>query len=355
MRSSPPSPDPPRPSAGPPRASRASSAPNAPSASNAPAARTTTLASKRPPPSVVQRIAERAELVRGTTVVALRDPAKLAVSAWWSAVQRDLRARVGTAVLVAFVLLTAIGALVPPLTGHADASLRAPSFAHPFGTDEAGRDLLGALLRGAVPTVAGGAAAALGASALGVALGALAGYLRGAADASAHRLIETAQALPSLLVVLVIEALVPSAGFGTLVLAVVIARSAEIAAAVRADVLRALALDHVLAARALGAGPGRVFAYHVLPHAVSAASALAPFVFGAAVALETAVQALGVGRVHPLAWGALMGGVRAHPSAWWLVAFPALAAALVTFAGALLGDAMRDAADPRLRGRAERA
>lgn len=324
------------------------------SAPSSPAPRAITQASRRPPPSVVQRLAQRAELVRGTTVVALRDPARLAVSAWWSALHRDNRARVATVLLVALAALTAVGALLAPLVGRPEQALLAPQSGHLLGTDAEGRDLLSAMLRGALPTVAGGALAALGASVLGVAIGALAGYLRGAADALTHRAIETAQAIPSLLAVLVIEALVPSAGFGSLVVAIVVARAAEIAAAVRADVLRALALDHVIAARALGAGPGRVFAFHVLPFALSSVGALAPFVFGAAIALETTIQALGVGSVHPLAWGALMAGVRAHPTAWWLVAFPALAAALVTGAGALLGDAMRDAADPRLRGGAAR-
>lgn len=326
----------------PPRAPSRAPGPGAPSTLNAP--------SKRPPPSVVIRIAERAEIVRGATVAALRDPARLAVSAWWTAVHRDNRARAGTVVLALLLVMTIVGALLSPELGRPDELLRAPSAAHALGTDAQGRDLLGALIRGAWPTLAGGVLAALAAGALGVVLGTLAGYLRGVADAFAHRAIETAQALPSVLVVLVVEAAVPNAGFGTLVLAIVLARSADIAAGIRAEVLRVVALDHVFAARALGAGPGRVFTFHVLPLVLSPVVALLPFAFASAIALETAIQALGVGRVHPLAWGALMGAFRANPTAWWLVAFPALFVALTAASAALLGDAMRDAADPRLRG-----
>ncbi len=305
---------------------------------------------RRPPPSVVERIAHRAEVVRGTTVAALRDPARMAASAWWSALQGDRRARAGTLVLALLVALTMVGLLLPPPLGHAEEALRAPSLAHLFGTDASGRDVLGAVVRGAWPTLGGGALAAFGAGTLGVALGALSGYLRGASDAFVHRTIETVQALPALVVVLIVEAIVPRAGFGTLIVAIALSRSSEVALAVRAEVLRTAALDHVLAARALGAGPGRVFAFHVLPLGLVPVGALVPFAFTAAVAIETAIQALGVGRVHPLAWGALMGGLRAAPSAWWLVAFPALFVALAAFSASLLGDAMRDAADPRLRG-----
>lgn len=329
----------------PPRTPSRAPGAGAPSALSSPSGQ-----SKRPPPSVVIRLAERAEIVRGATVAALRDPARLAVSAWWTAVHRDNRARAGTLVLALLIVLTIVGALLSPQLGRADELLRAPSAAHALGTDAQGRDLLGALVRGAWPTLAGGVLAALAAGALGVVLGTLSGYLRGVADAFAHRTIETAQALPSVLVVLVVEAAVPNAGFGTLVLAIVLARSAEIAAGIRAEVLRVVALDHVLAARALGAGPGRVFTFHVLPLVLSPVVALVPFAFASAIALETAIQALGVGRVHPLAWGALMGAFRAHPTAWWLVVFPALFVALTASAAALLGEAMRDAADPRLRG-----
>jgi len=305
--------------------------------------------------TTVQRLAERAVRVRASvdpTVAAFRDPARLAFRLFLDALRRDARARAATAVFLGLGAMTIVGALSPPVVGRLDEALRAPSAVHPCGTDAMGRDILMALIQGSIPTLGAGAAGTLGAGAVGVALGALAGFLRGTADTLVYRAIEALNAVPSLLLLLVIQALYPTPAGTSLLLAIVFTRWSEVALAVRADVLRVVQLDHVTAARALGASPARVLARHVMPLALSSGGAALSFGFAAVIGLEAAVAVVGVGFVHPLAWGAILGGARDNPQAWWLVAFPALLIALAIFASVLLGEAMRDALDPQLqRGR----
>jgi ABC-type dipeptide/oligopeptide/nickel transport system permease subunit len=305
--------------------------------------------------TTVQRLAERVVRVRASvdpTVAAFRDPARLAYRLFLDALRRDVRARGATAVFLGLGAICLVGAFSPPLVGRLEEALRAPSAVHPFGTDAFGRDVLMCLIQGSIPTLGAGLAGTLGAAAVGVALGALAGFLRGTADTFVYRAIEALNAVPSLLLLLVIQALYPSPSQASLLLAIIFTRWSEIALSVRADVLRVVQLDHVTAARALGASPARVLALHVMPLALSSGGAALSFGFAAVVGLEATVAVVGVGIVHPFAWGAILGGVRDNPRAWWLVAFPALFIALAVFASVLLGEAMRDALDPHLqRGR----
>jgi peptide/nickel transport system permease protein len=168
-------------------------------------------------------------------------------------------------------------------------------------------------------------------------------------DLVVHRAIEALTAIPLLLLVILIQALIPWPGGGSLMIVIVLTRWAAIAQIVRSDVLRVVQLDHVVAARALGAGPGRILARHVLPSVLASGMVLAAFGVGTVVLLETAVAAVGVGTVHPLAWGALLAQARRHPESWWLVAFPSIFLILTLSATVLLGEAMRDALDPRMR------
>ncbi len=282
-------------------------------------------------------------------LAAFRDPARLAFGSWQHALRSDRRARIGTGLLVAFAALAIVGILSPPLFGRPDEMLHAPSAVHPLGTDMHGRDVMMAIVQGTAPTLGTALVAALGSSTIGIALGALGGFLRGTIDLVVHRAIEALTAIPVLLLLLVLQALGPASDAHWLLLVLVLTRWAEVAQVVRADVLRVVQLDHVVAARALGAGPGRILARHVLPSVLASAVVLSAFGVGAVVVLETAVSVVGIGMVHPLAWGSLLGQAREHPDAWWLVAFPSLFVMSVLFATVLLGEAMRDAFDPRIR------
>jgi ABC-type dipeptide/oligopeptide/nickel transport system permease subunit len=282
-------------------------------------------------------------------VAAFRDPARLAYSSWRSALRSDRRAVAGTLMLGVLSAMAIYSALAEPLVGRASDVLLAPSSLHPFGTDDRGRDVLRALVHGSFPTLGPAVLAALGAGALGFALGALGGFLRGSLDLFFQRTIEALTSIPLLLVVLIAQALIPTPSAWSILAVVVLTRWAEIAQVVRADVLRVSQLDYVLAARALGAGPGRLLARHVLPSVLASAVVLSAFAVGAVIVVETAIAVIDIGFVHPLAWGALLGQTRAHPEAWWLVLFPAGFVAWALGATVLLAEAMRDAFDPRLR------
>lgn len=303
-------------------------------------------------PSVVDWILTSSQRMRGRvvepTVAAFADPARLAYGSWRVALRSDRRAVAGTVLLALLTVMSIYGALARPLVGVSADALRAPSSGHWFGTDEGGRDVFFALVHGAYPTLGAAMAATLGAAGLGIALGALGGFLRGAPDLIVQRTTEALTSIPLLLVVLIAQTLLPVASW-SLILIVVLTRWADVAQVVRADVLRVMQLEYVTAARALGAGPGGLLARHVLPSVLASAVVLSAFGVGTVIVIETAIAVIGIGFVHPLAWGAILGQARAHPEAWWLVLFPAGFVALTLGATVMLGEAMRDAFDPRLR------
>lgn len=283
------------------------------------------------------------------TLSAFSDPARLTFGSFLRALRSDRRAQVGSAIFVVLIAMVVYGGLASPLVGRADSILQGPSASHPFGTDMVGRDLFAALVHGAYPTLRIAVLSGLGATVLGYGLGVLSGFGRGTIDVVVHRLTETLTTVPTLLLVLIAQALVPAPSEWSLLFVVVFTRWAEVAQVIRADVLRVMQLDYVTAARALGAGPARILARHVLPSAFASAAVLGSFGIGAVIVIETAVAVVGVGYVHPLSWGALLGQARVHPSAWWLVLFPAAFVAATLSATVLLGESIRDTFDPRMR------
>jgi peptide/nickel transport system permease protein len=132
---------------------------------------------------------------------------------------------------------------------------------------------------------------------------------------------------------------------------IALTRWTELARLVRAEVLLTLGTDYVTAARALGASALRVLWRHIMPNAVGPALVAAAFGVASVVLLEAAVDFLHVGAPDTMAsWGEAMGEAREHSDAWWLVAFPGVALLAALVALNLVGDAARDAVDPRLRG-----
>jgi len=246
--------------------------------------------------------------------------------------------------------------VIPPLVAHGPRSpaegeaLVAPLHAgHPLGTDAQGRDVFARVVHGARTAFVVG----LGASAvlvlIGVVLGGLAGFVGGAVDALVARAVEALTAIPTLVLVLVVEALVPHPTTATLLWTIALTRWTELARLVRAEVLLALGNDYVTAARALGASPPRVLWRHVLPNAIGPAIVAAAFGIASVVLVEAAVDFLRVGSPDTMAsWGEAMGEARLHAGAWWLVVFPGLALLATLVALNLVGEAARDALDPRL-------
>jgi len=228
--------------------------------------------------------------------------------------------------------------LVPPLA----------SASHPLGTDSGGRDVFARLVYGT--RVAFGVALVAVALfvALGAALGAIAGFFGGPVDFLVARAIETLSAFPVPLLALVVQALVPHAGAWSLVAVIAALRWTEVARLVRADVLAVSSLDYVTAARALGASPLRVLYKHVLPMTLSPIVVSAVLGLGQIVLLESALDFLRVGLPPNVAtWGQMLSESRDHFGAWWLLVLPGLLVFASVTATNAVGEAMRDALDPR--------
>lgn len=231
-------------------------------------------------------------------------------------------------------------------------SFTSASPAHWLGTDQLGRDLLSRCLHGLRLTLALAMFGTLLGLALGAALGLAAGLIRGWADALIMGLTDIMMSLPFTLVALFVVAL---AGTDVTVLICVlgIAYWAHFARLIRAQVLSLREMPFVEAARAAGAGPWRIATVHMIPNLISPVVVMASLNFSNLILLESALSFLGLGVQPPTATlGSMVGQGRDYmASAPWVVAVPALVIVLVSLVAMLLGDALRDRLDPRLRGR----
>ncbi len=231
------------------------------------------------------------------------------------------------------------------------ALLRAPAFerAHPLGTDAYGRDVFARLVHGARTSMSVALFAVAAFVTIGTALGALAGFFGGNLDALISRLIETLTAFPTLILVLVVQATVAHPTTLTLLATLALTRWTEVARLVRAEVLLVASQDYVMAARALGAGPWRILRKHVAPNARAPVLVSVTFGIASVVLIEAALDFLRVGLPAPIAsWGEMLSQSRDHLSAWWLLVFPGLCVFMSVVALNLVGEALRDALDPRL-------
>jgi peptide/nickel transport system permease protein len=228
--------------------------------------------------------------------------------------------------------------------------LKAPATSHLLGTDELGRDTLTRILYGAQVSLEVGVLAVGISLLIGVALGLVAGYLRGLTDATIMRVMDGLLALPTLVLALAITAMLgPS--LTNAMLAIGITGVPIFARLVRGQVLSVRELDYIQAAHSLGAGDARVMLTHILPNV------MAPIVVQTSLAMPTAILAeaglsfLGLGVQPPTpSWGAMLNTAKGYlqQDAWLAVA--AGTAIFVTVLGFnFLGDAVRDALDPRLR------
>jgi peptide/nickel transport system permease protein len=246
---------------------------------------------------------------------------------------------------------TIVRAPVPfdPDAADLDRRLQPPSWKHLLGTDELGRDVAARTLHGARVSVAAGLLASALALLLGAGLGAVAGWAGGRADRGVLFLVNVAQALPALVLVVAGASFLPPS---FLVAAVLIALTGwtDTARIVRAEARKIREAPFVDAARAAGASAPRLVLAHVLPHALPPALALLPYVLGAAVLTEAALSFLGLGAPPPEAsWGRALAEARnLLPGAWWCVLPPAVALFLLVLSARRLGDAAaaRDVQSP---------
>lgn len=288
------------------------------------------------------------------------EPAPERARSLWSDAWHDLCRNpvfVVSALLILFLALISVWpgmiATRNPLSCSLDKSLDPAAPGHWFGFDTQGCDVYTRVVYGARTSVTVGVCATLGVALAGGVLGGLAGFFGGWWDAVISRLTDVFFGIPIMLGGLVFLSMTGSRSVWTVVAFIVLLGWPQIARIARGSVLAAKQNDYVLAARALGAGSARTLMRHILPNAVAPVIVTATIALGTYIALEATLSYLGVGLQPPtVSWGADISDASQgmqFRNAPHILLYPAAALSLTVLAFIMLGDAVRDALDPKLR------
>ena len=225
--------------------------------------------------------------------------------------------------------------------------LSSPSAAHPFGSDDLGRDVLVRVLHGGRISLTVGAGTMIMTGVIGALIGLVCGYDK-RADAVIMRLMDILMSFPSLLLALAVMASLGSSALNVL-LALSLAYIPRTARVVRSEVLRVREATYVEAARALGISTTRILLLHVLPGALPSLIVQQTFIFAYAILGEAGLSFVGVGIQPPIpSWGNIIGDARAiMQTAPWMVFFPGAAIMLCVLTLNLMGDGLREILDPK--------
>ncbi len=292
----------------------------------------------------------------GPDEAAVAPPRSLSSDAW-----HDLRRNPVFWIAGAIVLLVVLLAAVPQWFSTVDArtalcsladSMKPPSAAHWFGFDKQGCDVYARVVYGARASVLVGVFSTLLTGALALAIGAAAGFYGGWLDGLLARTTDVVLGIPLLLGAIVVAKALSAQDLGIwpIVLAVGLLGWPQPARVIRSSVLAARQQDYVQAARTLGAGNGRILLRHILPNAIAPMIVVLTIALGSFIALEATLSFLGVGPKNIVSWGADIAEAQrwirqsVHP-----LMFPAGFLTLTVLAFIMLGDAVREAFDPRLR------
>lgn len=257
------------------------------------------------------------------------------------------------AILILFVLAAAFGPLLPlpdPYAQRLVVSLEGPTWTHPLGTDQLGRDMLSRIVAGSRYSLLIGLGAIVVGVLGGVPLGLLAGYHRGSLDQVVTRVIDVLLAFPGIILALVVVAIL-GPGLFSLVFAVGLRSLPVFARVARAEALALRDREFVQSARALGSKDPRVLVKHVLPNVTSPLVVVASLQMATAILIGATLTFLGVG-ISPEVpeWGAMMNAARPYMlRAPHLIIIPGVALMLVMLALNLVGDHLRDRSDPYTR------
>ncbi|HEX3372660.1 MAG TPA: ABC transporter permease [Edaphobacter sp.] len=268
--------------------------------------------------------------------------------------KRQPLAAVGLALLLLFVVCALFAPwLAPQDPAQLDLKgrLMGPSAAHPFGTDELGRDILSRTLFGARISLIVAVSVVALSLAVGLVAGALAGFYGGWTDTVVNVYVTNAfMALPGILLAIAFVAFM-GPGLGNVILALAISGWVGYARLVRAQVMAVKEKEFVEAARALGASDLRVMGRHILPNILQPLIVQAAVGMAGAVLAEATLSFLGLGVPPPAAsWGSMLNDARSHLfDSPHLVFFPAMAVMLCVLSFNFIGDALRDWMDPRTR------
>jgi peptide/nickel transport system permease protein len=265
-------------------------------------------------------------------------------SAW-----RQPLAAAGMTAVAGWTLVAALAPVIAPASPIAQGfrQFLPPSAHHLLGTDEVGRDVLSRLIYGARVSLPLAVLLVIMAMSIGSLLGALAGYFGGALDSAAMRLADLVFAFPGIILAMAVAAAL-GASIRNAVLAVVVVSWPSYARVARGLVLAARQSDYVVAARLLGASGPRTLLVELRPNIAGPIAVLAALDVGNALLLLSGLSFLGLGAQPPTAeWGAMVAAGALNFDKWWIGLFPGLAIATVVLAFNFIGDALRDALDPR--------
>jgi peptide/nickel transport system permease protein len=273
---------------------------------------------------------------------------KLSPSAWG-----------GAFMLGVFVFLGLFGPYLAPYPVGIEAVDKAPQFlpissVHWLGTDENGIDTLSQLMHGARSALVLSLVVVSICAAIGVTIGVIAGYFRGAVDEIVMRIIDILMAFPGILLNIAIVATVARPGLGLVMAALIANGWVGYARVARGQVLSLRERDYVQAARAIGASDARIMARHVVPNLLAPIIVQMTFAFGGVILIEASLSFLGLGPQVDYTWGAMLDQGRNlmfQPGFTHYIVAPGLAIAWVVLGANLLGDGLRDRFDPRQRGR----
>jgi peptide/nickel transport system permease protein len=275
----------------------------------------------------------------------------------WRVVMRQLRrnrmAMIGAAILIIEIVL-AIGAPIiapfDPLDQNPRAALQAPSREHLMGTDDTGRDLFSRVIWGARISLRVGIVSVLIGGGIGIMLGVIAGFRGGWLDNVIMRFIDLLLAFPGILLALGIIAIL-GPGLSNVMLAVGISSIPGYTRVARGSTLALREREFVTSARSIGAKDRRIMLRYILPNVLPPLVVLATLGIAGAILTAAGLSFIGLGAVPPTPeWGAILTlGRKYINQAWWYTTFPGIAIMITVLGINMLGDALRDALDPKLR------
>jgi peptide/nickel transport system permease protein len=288
--------------------------------------------------------------------LAVSAPAEAGRGAVRHRLRRWLPIGIGVVMAVAMIVVAAAAPLLAPLSPSAqfaDAVLKGPGAVerHMLGTDEFGRDILSRIIWGARISLQVGLASVAFAFVLGVPLGIFAGYRGARVEVAIMRATDMLMAFPTLLLALIIVTAL-GGSLANEILAIGIALTPNFVRLARGLALSIRETDYVMAARALGSGQLRVMARHVFPNALYGLVVVATLYIATAIRTEAGLSFLGLGIPPPTpSWGNILSEGRQYIKCCpWITTFSGLAIMLAVLAFNIVGDALRDLLDPRLRG-----
>lgn len=262
----------------------------------------------------------------------------------------------GGLIVIVFILVGVLGPFIAPHDPNRQeltAMLKppqGPGAAHMLGTDNLGRDIASRIIHGARVSLLVAFAVVFVSGFIGISLGAISGYFGGKIDFVIQKLVEVVWAFPPLLLGITIMAFLGQ-GLTNLILALVAQRWIPYCRVVRGQALSLRERDFVVAARSLGATKSQIIARHILPNLIQTSLVIGTFAMASSIIAEASLSFLGVGVPPEIpTWGTMLADARIYIStAWWLPLYPGLCIFITVLGINLLGDALRDILDPRLK------